>query len=134
MKRTRRGVQTRLAWRDVRGRTTVYPKDAGVCNRPEPQKSALVHTGASGSSNKARQLRVGRIAMHIATMVPLGFTLSLTSCVTVAAASGLEPSYLLEGHFALGVGMTYQYDGSEGTNLALATWSARDDHYELAAF
>jgi hypothetical protein len=72
--------------------------------------------------------------MHIATMVPLGFTLSLTSCVTVADASGLEPSYLLEGHFALGVGMTYQYDGSEGTNLALPTWSTRDDHYELAAF
>jgi hypothetical protein len=39
-----------------------------------------------------------------------------------------------DGRFALGAGMTYQYDGSRGTDLAFASWSTRDDHYELAAF
>jgi hypothetical protein len=39
-----------------------------------------------------------------------------------------------EGHFALGVGMTYQYDGSQGTTLGVASWSSREDQYELAAF
>jgi hypothetical protein len=43
-------------------------------------------------------------------------------------------SRVLDGHFALGAGMTFQYDGSKGTDLVFATWSTRDDHYELAAF
>jgi hypothetical protein len=43
-------------------------------------------------------------------------------------------SRVLDGYFAFGAGMTYQYDGSKGTDLVLATWSTRDDHYELAAF
>lgn len=29
--------------------------------------------------------------------------------------------------------MTYQYDGSKGTTLGIATYTWRDDHYELAA-
>jgi hypothetical protein len=43
-------------------------------------------------------------------------------------------SRVLDGHFAVGVGMTYQYDGSKGTNLGTATWTSSQDHYELAAF
>jgi hypothetical protein len=43
-------------------------------------------------------------------------------------------SGVLDGHFAVGVGMTYQYDGSKGTNLGTATWTSSQDHYELAAF
>jgi uncharacterized NAD(P)/FAD-binding protein YdhS len=56
--------------------------------------------------------------------MPLGFALPLTPYVTVADRSMLEPSYLLERRFALGVGMTYQYDGSKGTTLALASMRA----------
>lgn len=77
--------------------------------------------------------RVPRVAMRIATMLPLGLALILTPHKAVADSSALDPSYFLGGHFALGVGMTYQYDGSKGTDLGLATWSTRDDHYELAA-
>jgi hypothetical protein len=43
-------------------------------------------------------------------------------------------SGVLDGHLALGAGMTYQYDGSKGTNLGVATWTSRADHYEVAAF
>jgi Lipid A 3-O-deacylase (PagL) len=43
-------------------------------------------------------------------------------------------SRVLEGHLALGAGITYQYDGSKGTNLGVATWTSTEDHYELAAF
>jgi len=39
----------------------------------------------------------------------------------------------LDGQLALGAGMTYQYDGSKGTTLGLATYTWHDDHYELAA-
>jgi len=39
-----------------------------------------------------------------------------------------------DGHLALGAGMTYQYDGSKGTDLGAATWTSSEDHYELAAF
>jgi hypothetical protein len=41
---------------------------------------------------------------------------------------------LLQGHLALGAGMTYQYDGTRTAALGLATWTWREDHYELAAF
>ena len=43
-------------------------------------------------------------------------------------------SRVLYGHLALGAGTTYQYDGSKGTNLGVATWTSSEDHYELAAF
>jgi len=39
-----------------------------------------------------------------------------------------------DGQLALGAGMTYQYDGSKGTDLGVATWTSSQDHYELAAF
>jgi hypothetical protein len=38
------------------------------------------------------------------------------------------------GHLALGAGMTYQYDGSKGTDLGVATWVSSQDRYEVAAF
>jgi hypothetical protein len=40
----------------------------------------------------------------------------------------------LDGHLAVGAGMTYQYDGSKGTDLSVATWTSSQDRYELAAF
>jgi hypothetical protein len=43
-------------------------------------------------------------------------------------------SHILDGHLALGVGTTYQYDGSKGTNLGVVTWTSGEDHYEVAAF
>ena len=43
-------------------------------------------------------------------------------------------SRVLDGHLAVGAGTTYQYDGSKGTNLGVASWTSSDDHYELAAF
>jgi hypothetical protein len=43
-------------------------------------------------------------------------------------------SRVLDGHWALGAGMTYQYDGSKGTDLGVATWTSSEDHWELAAF
>jgi Lipid A 3-O-deacylase (PagL) len=48
--------------------------------------------------------------------------------------SSIGWSRVLDGHLALGAGTTYQYDGSRGTTLGLATYTWRDDHYELAAF
>jgi hypothetical protein len=68
--------------------------------------------------------------------------------VTIAVAvpvpaqeSGMEApntrawwSCVLDGHLAWGVGTTYQYDGSKGTDLGVATWTSSEDHYELAAF
>jgi len=73
-------------------------------------------------------------ARPISTLLPLGFALTLVSYVSVADSSALQPSFLLEGRFSFGVGMTYQYDGSKGTTLALASWSTGNDHYELGAF
>jgi Lipid A 3-O-deacylase (PagL) len=72
--------------------------------------------------------------MHAAKLVSLVSSLMFTPYVIMAESTTLEPSIVVDGHFALGAGMTYQYDGSKGTNLVFATWSTRDDHYELAAF
>jgi hypothetical protein len=58
----------------------------------------------------------------------------LVPYTTAADSSVSQLSYLLDGHFALGGGMTYQYDGSKGTTLGLAAWSSLDDHYEWVAF
>ena len=38
------------------------------------------------------------------------------------------------GRFALGEGITYQYDGTTVASLALATYTWDDDRYELGAF
>lgn len=46
-----------------------------------------------------------------------------------ARTAGLE---FLDDHLARGVGMTVQYDGSRGTDLGIASWSFRQDRFELA--
>jgi len=51
-----------------------------------------------------------------------------------AQDAGAWWSGIQDGHLAVGAGMTYQYDGSKGTNLGVATWTSREDHYEVAAF
>jgi hypothetical protein len=43
-------------------------------------------------------------------------------------------SGVLDGHLTVGAGMTYQYDGSKGTDLGVTTWTSSQDHYEVAAF
>ncbi|MGO9266365.1 MAG: hypothetical protein ACLQBA_16045 [Candidatus Binataceae bacterium] len=43
----------------------------------------------------------------------------------VVADSTGSDSLFLDGHFAVVAGMTYQYDGSKGTTLGVATWSYR---------
>ena len=48
--------------------------------------------------------------------------------------SGAGGSRVLDGHLALGAGTTYQYDGSKGTDLGVASWTSSQDHYEVAAF
>jgi hypothetical protein len=39
-----------------------------------------------------------------------------------------------DGHWALGAGMSMQYDGTGPSTLGLATYTWHDDHYEVAAF
>jgi hypothetical protein len=66
-------------------------------------------------------------------------TMALATPV-IAQDAGVEPnsrawwSRILDGHLAWGAGTTYQYDGSKGTNLGVATWTSSADHFELAAF
>ncbi len=43
-------------------------------------------------------------------------------------------SRICDHHWALGAGTTFQYDGSQGTNLGVITWTSREDRYELAVF
>jgi lipid A 3-O-deacylase len=51
-----------------------------------------------------------------------------------ADAPAAEPSDFLDGHLAVGGGMSVSYDGTSTSDLGLATWTWHDDHYELAAF
>jgi len=45
-----------------------------------------------------------------------------------------EPSNFVNGHPGLGVGTTYQYDGTRGAYIGALAWTWDDDRYELAAF
>ena len=72
-------------------------------------------------------------AIEPALTVALAILLFVIPREVVADSTGSD-SLFLDGHFAVGAGMTYQYDGSKGTTLGVATWSTQDDHYELAAF
>ena len=72
-------------------------------------------------------------AIEPALTVALAILLFVTPREVVADSTGSD-SLFLDGHIAVGAGMTYQYDGSKGTTLGVATWSTQDDHYELAAF
>lgn len=75
----------------------------------------------------------GTAAIEAALTIVLAILLIVIPCEVDADSTGSD-SPSLDGHFALGAGMTYQYDGSKGTTVAVATWSTHDDHYELAAF
>jgi hypothetical protein len=76
---------------------------------------------------------LGAAAIDSALTMVLAILLIVTPCEANAESTGSN-SPSLDGHFALGGGMTYQYDGSKGTTVGVATWSADNDHYELAAF
>src|ERR1700722_11432076 len=77
---------------------------------------------------------VRAIARRLAAIMSVAVVPVLAPHTTAADSSVSQLSYLLDGHFALGGGVTYQYDGSKGTTLGLAAWSTLDDHYEWAAF
>jgi hypothetical protein len=74
-----------------------------------------------------------RIKVHVAAAVWIGLAL-LAPRVDAAEAPAAEPSDFLAGHLAVGGGMSVQYDGTSTADLALATWTWHEDHYELAAF
>ena len=76
---------------------------------------------------------LGAAAIKSASIVVLAILL-FVSPGEVAADSTGSASFSFDGHFALGAGMTYQYDGSKGTTVGVASWSTDDDRYELAAF
>jgi hypothetical protein len=74
-----------------------------------------------------------RIEAHIVAAVWIGLALFLAPRVRAAEALA-EPTGFLDGHPALGAGMSIQYDGTSTTTLGLASWTWDDDRYELAAF
>lgn len=80
-----------------------------------------------------RHFPARRIGAHIAAALWSGLALFLAPRVRAAEASA-APSDFLDGHLALGTGMSIQYDGTSPTSLGLATWTWHEDHYELAAF
>ena len=80
-----------------------------------------------------RHFPARRIGAHIAAALWSGLALFLAPRVRAAEAPA-APSDFLDGHLALGTGMSIQYDGTSPTSLGLATWTWREDHYELAAF
>jgi hypothetical protein len=52
---------------------------------------------------------------------------------SVQIHSSTGRSTFLDGHLALGAGMSIQYDGTTAATLGLASYTWRDDHYEMAA-
>jgi hypothetical protein len=74
-----------------------------------------------------------RIEAPVAAALWIGLAL-LASRVDAAEAPAVEPSDFLDGHLAVGGGMSVQYDGTSTADLGLATWTWHDDRYELAAF
>ena len=76
----------------------------------------------------ARRIKAGVAA---ALWIGLAF---LATRVGAAEAPAVEPSGFLDGHLAVGGGMSVQYDGTSTADIGLATWTWHDDHYELAAF
>jgi hypothetical protein len=73
-------------------------------------------------------------ACRIAASLWIGLALFLASRVRAAEAPVAEPLDFLDGHFAVGAGMSIQYDGTSTSTLGLATWTWDDDRYELAVF
>ena len=75
-----------------------------------------------------------RIGNRLAAALWIGLALIFAPRVRAAEAPAAESSDFLDGHLALGSGMSIQYDGTSTSTLGLATWTWHDDHYELAAF
>ena len=71
---------------------------------------------------------------HIAAFLWMGLALFLAARAHATEAPTAIPTDFLDGHLALGTGMSIQYDGTSTASLGLATWTWHDDHYELAAF
>jgi hypothetical protein len=74
-----------------------------------------------------------RIKAEVAAALWIGLAL-LAPRVDAAEAPAEEPPGFLDGHVAVGGGMSVQYDGTSTADIGLATWTWHDDHYELAAF
>jgi hypothetical protein len=74
-----------------------------------------------------------RIKTHVAAALWIGVAL-LAARADAAEAPAAEPPGFLDGHLAVGGGMSVQYDGTSTADIGLATWTWHDDHYELAAF
>src|ERR1700722_5249447 len=72
------------------------------------------------------------IKAHIATALCIGLALILAARVHAGEAPATESDFY--GHFALGTGVSVQYDGTSTTPLGVATWTWDYDHYELGAF
>jgi hypothetical protein len=49
-------------------------------------------------------------------------------------AAAQDSGRFQDGRFAIGDGITYQYDGTKAASLALASYTWDDDRYELGAF
>jgi hypothetical protein len=75
-----------------------------------------------------------KAALILATIAIAAPVLAQDADIESASHSRAWWSRVPDGHVALGAGMTYQYDGSKGTDLGVATWTSSQDHYELAAF
>jgi hypothetical protein len=70
---------------------------------------------------------------HVAAALWIGLAPFLAPRVHAGEEAAAEPPDFY-GHFALGTGMSVQYDGTSTTPLGLATWTWDNNHYELAAF
>ena len=75
-----------------------------------------------------------RVAGHGAAGILLGGWALHAPGARAPAGPAAAPEDFLEGHLALGAGMSVQYDGTSTSTLGLATWTWHDDRYELAAF
>ena len=74
-----------------------------------------------------------RIEARAAAALWIGLALFVAPRVYAGEETAREPADS-SGHLALGTGVSVQYDGTSTTPLGLATWTWRDDRYELAAF
>src|ERR1700722_17167324 len=71
---------------------------------------------------------------HTVGLLCVGLALFIAPRARGTDAPTAESTDFLDGHLALGAGMSVQYDGTSTSSLGLATWTWHDDHYELAAF
>jgi hypothetical protein len=97
--------------------------------------AAIIHVRAGSRASEITEAAASRDASSgnaaLEDAIPRNFGSSPDELSVKSSTSGLE---FLDDHLALGVGMTVQYDGSRGTDLGIASWSFRQDRFELAAF